>query len=130
METAQTLDEDTAEAAAIGEAITGLAAYSRFKGVQFVLGVNVADRTKFEHWGADNAEQIAAWITTPRNALRGLGEKLEAGHTRKIEGARPAASRGRHLSARTENLGVGFTRSALLPVIRETMKQIEAKWAS
>ena len=29
-----------------------------------------------------------------------------------------------------EDLGVGFTRSATLAHIRETMKQIEAKWAS
>ena len=29
-----------------------------------------------------------------------------------------------------QDLGVCFTRSATLPYIRETMKQIEAKWAS
>ncbi len=129
METAQTLDEDTAEAAAIGEAVTGLAAYSRFKGVQFVLGVQVSDRTKFEHWGADNAEQIAAWITNTSNALRGLGEKLEAGQLEKLEGL----GTQRHIAVvcgEQENLGVGFTRSAALPVIRDTIKKIEAKWAS
>jgi hypothetical protein len=129
METAQTLDEHTAEAAAIGEAISGLAAYSRFKGVQFVLGVQAADRTKYDHWGADNAEQIAAWITATSAALRGLGEKLEAGQLEQLEGL----GTQRHIAVvcgDEENLGVGFTRSAPLPVIRETLKQIEAKWAS
>jgi DNA invertase Pin-like site-specific DNA recombinase len=41
--------------------------------------------------------------------------------------------RGRHIAVvcgDEENLGVGFTRSASLPVIRDTLKQIEEKWAS
>ena len=57
------------------------------------------------------------------------GDKLEAGELTDLEGLGPQ----RHvavLAGDDEFLGVGFTRSALLPHIRETMKQIEAKWAS
>ncbi|HEX8296328.1 MAG TPA: response regulator, partial [Chthoniobacteraceae bacterium] len=127
METAQTLDERTADVAT--EEATGLAAYSRYKGVQFVVAVETADRTKFEHWGADNAEQIAAWIHSTNHALRGLGDKLQAGELEQIEGM----GLQRHIASicgDEEDLGVGYTRSASIDVIRETLKQIELKWAS
>jgi CheY-like chemotaxis protein len=127
METAQTLDE--AGLSGPGSPASGLAAFSRFKGVQFVLAVEAADKTQHEHWGCEDAERMAAWVHENGQALRALGEKLEAGELTDIEGLGPQ----RHiavLAGDDEYLGVGFTRSALLPHIRETMKQIEAKWAS
>lgn len=129
METAQTIDETKTDGPAGEEQLTGLAAYSRFKGVQFVLEVKTEDRTQYEHWGADSADEIATWVNATTRVLRALGEKLEAGQLQQIEGLGPQ----RHiaiLSGEAKSLGVGFTRSATLPVIRETMKQIEAKWAS
>src|ERR1700744_2657284 len=49
METAQTLDETGAEEAAAGDT-DSLANFSRYKGVQFVVAVEAADKSKFEHW--------------------------------------------------------------------------------
>ncbi|MEA3206961.1 MAG: hypothetical protein QOE70_18 [Chthoniobacter sp.] len=129
METAQTLDEALSHAEPDSPEATGLASYSRFKGVQFVVAVETADHHKFEHWGADNAEQIAAWINQTTRALRHLGDKLEAGQLEQFEGL----GLQRHLAVvcgDKEDLGVGFTRSASLPTIRETLKHIETKWAS
>jgi CheY-like chemotaxis protein len=128
METAQTLDEAKAEESADVDAST-LAGFSRYKGVQFVIAVEGADKTKFEHWAAENPDRMAAWIHNTTRALRVLGDKLEAGHLQEIEGLGPQ----RHIAILTsdeQDLGIGFTRSASLSHIRETMKQIEAKWAS
>jgi hypothetical protein len=97
--------------------------------VQFLIGVETSDPTKFEQWGAENAEQMAAWIHQTTGALRLLADKLEAGQLEQVEALGPQ----RHVAivcGDEEDLGVGFTRSAMLPVIRETMRQIEAKWAS
>jgi DNA-binding response OmpR family regulator len=128
METAQTMDEAKSEELTTEEG-SSLAGFSRYKGVQFVVAVETADKAKFEHWGAENADQMAAWIHQTTRAMRDLGERLEAGELEQIEALGPQ----RHvaiISNEQQDLGVGFTRSATLGHIRETMKQIEAKWAS
>jgi CheY-like chemotaxis protein len=127
MESAQTLDE-AAQPLTAADA-TGLAAYSRFKGVQFVLSVERDDPAGFDHWAAENPEAIAAWIHQTNRAARALGERLEAGELTGFEGLGPQRHLGVICGAR-QDLGVGFTRSAGLPAIRETLKQIETRWAS
>src|SRR5260221_6909437 len=84
METAQTLDEATAEDVT-GDEVSSLASFSRYKGVQFVIAVEGADKTKFEHWAAENPDRMAAWIHQTTRALRALGDKLEAGHLEQVE---------------------------------------------
>lgn len=128
METAQTMDEAKAEDENSPDS-NSLAGFSRYKGVQFVVAVEVADKNKFEHWGAENADQMASWIHETTRAMRHLGDRLEAGQLTQIEALGPQ----RHvaiISSDEQDLGVGFTRSATLAHIRETMKQVEAKWAS
>jgi CheY-like chemotaxis protein len=127
METAHTLDE--ASAVAEGSEAAGLAVFARYKGVQFAIAVSTTDRKKFDHWGCEDAEQIAAWLVETGAAMRQLGDQLEAGQLTDVEALGPQ----RHLAmlcSDEEFLGVGFTRSAELPHIRETMKQIEHRWAS
>ena len=127
METAQNLDEAAAEAA--GGDTVGLAAFARYKGVQFAVTVETGDKKKFEQWGCEDPGQMAAWMHETESALRALGDRLEAGQLTDIEALGPQ----RHvamLCGDEEVLGVGFTRSAVLPHVRETMKQIEHKWAS
>jgi hypothetical protein len=128
METAQTIDETETDLPPAEDA-NPLASFARYKGVQLVVAVDGADPTKVEHWGADNAEELAAWVHHTTRALHAVGERLEGGPLEQIEALGPQ----RHLaviSSDTQDLAVGFTRSALLPQIRETMKQIEAKWVS
>jgi hypothetical protein len=126
METAQTLDE--AGLTGPNASLTGVAAFSRFKGVQFAIEVGADDDKQIDNWACEDPEAMATWITNTTKALKALGDSLEAGDLTDIEGLGPQ----RHVAVLVgddENLGVGFTRSALLPHIRETMKQIEAKWA-
>jgi CheY-like chemotaxis protein len=127
METAQTLDESNPEQPS--DEVGGLAAYSRYKGVQFVVSVDREDPTSFEEWAAESPDETAAWIHATTRAMRGLGERLEAGELKRIEALGPQ----RHLAVLCgdrSDLGVGFTRSAGLAIIRENVKQIEARWVS
>ena len=128
METAQAMDESDAELPP-AEETSLLAGFARYKGVQCVVTVESTDAAKYEHWGAENPDEMAAWIHATTRAMRTLGERLEAGHLEKIEALGPQ----RHvaiLSGEAQDLGIGFTRSATLSYIRETMKQIEVRWAS
>ncbi|MEQ1858643.1 MAG: response regulator [Chthoniobacteraceae bacterium] len=129
METAQLLDESAVAADHVDPEATGLAAFARHKGVQFAVAVETADPGTFDHWGSENPDQISALIRCTAADLRELGDVLEAGQLEEVEALGPQ----RHIAILVgdeECLGVGFTRSAVLPHIRETMKQIEAKWVS
>jgi len=128
METAQLIDEAGGATSAPQDA-TGLAAFAHHKGVQFAVAVDTGDPGKFDQWGCENPDQIAICLHSISHDLRRLGDELEAGQLEEIEGLGPQ----RHLAALIgdgESLGIGFTRSAMLPHIRETMKLIESKWAS
>ena len=127
METAQSLDE----AAAADEKLTPetvLASFARFTGVQFSIAVEAGERVKYEHWGADEPAPLAMWIHDTSQAFKALGEQLKCGELQDVE----ALGAQRHLSIISgddEALGIGFTRALGLNQIRETLKQIEAKWA-
>jgi CheY-like chemotaxis protein len=128
METAQILDEAGATELPPSET-DGLSTFARYKGVQFAVAVETGDPGKFEQWGSENPDQIAVFIQATAHDLRKLSDELEAGQLEELEALGPQ----RHLAVLVgdeESLGVGFTRSAVLPHIRETMKQIEAKWVS
>jgi CheY-like chemotaxis protein/predicted regulator of Ras-like GTPase activity (Roadblock/LC7/MglB family) len=128
METAHTIDEAQA-AEEINQVTNPLAALSRYNGVQFVVAVEGADKAKFEHWGTENPDQVAAWIHETTRAMRTLGDRLEAGQLEHLEVLGPQGHMA-IISSDEQDLGVGFTRSATLSHIRETMKQIETKWGS
>jgi len=128
METAQLIDETASQAPEPGEA-DALAQFGRYKGVQFAVAVESGDASKFEQWGSENPDEIARFIHSVTTELRALSDVLTAGELEEIE----ALGSQRHLAVLvgdSESLGIGFTRSAVLPQIRETMKSIEAKWLS
>jgi hypothetical protein len=128
METAQMIDETNSDQVA-ASASEGLSTFGRYKGVQFAVAVESGDAKKFDQWGSENPDEIATFIHATSANLRKLSETLEAGQLEEIEAMGPQ----RHLAVLVgdeESLGIGFTRSVALPHIRETMKQVEAKWVS
>lgn len=129
METAQLIDESTATVEQAVSDESPLSAFARHKGVQFAVAVDMADSQHFDQWGSENPDQISAFIHATAADLHQLSDVLEAGQLEEIE----ALGSQRHIAVLVgdeECLGIGFTRSAVLPHIRETMKQIEAKWVS
>lgn len=126
METAHTLDQ--ADEATAQSPETTLASFSRFTGVQFAMSVELTDSKKCVHWGCEEPESLAAWVRKTTASFKSLGAKLQAGEILNIE----TIGQQRHLSilsGENEALGIGFTRALGVGQIRETMKQIEAKWA-
>ena len=105
-----------------------LSSFARFTGVQFSIAVDARDDAKYEHWGCDDPQPLAAWINESADAFRDLGKKLQAGELQAMH----SLGQQRHLSvlvADEEELAIGFTRALGLNQLRETLKQIEAKWA-
>lgn len=138
LDSAQSLDEaqagDGASAGAEGQpgAAPGGSVLKKIagtRGVEFVLSVSSADKTKFDSWGADNAEALAAWVQQTTHNLRGLGEKLNAGQFKQLEalGLRNSVA---FLSRGDQELCVGLQRTLTAEEIREAMKDISVKWAS
>lgn len=129
METAQTLDE-SAESDEFQELPPEalLSSFARFTGVQFAMAVDAMEQKRFEHWGCDDAAPLADWIHDLGKSFRDLGKKIKSGEMVEMY----ATGQQGHLSILTsdeEYLGIGFTRALGLNQQRETLKQIEAKWA-
>lgn len=128
METAQTMDEAEDITANPEQTPEGmLASFSRFTGVQFAMAVDLAGNSH-EHWGCDDPIALGDWISKTTQTFKQLGAKIQAGELLDIE----ALGQQRHLSILSgdeEALGIGFTRTLGIGQIRETLKQIEAKWA-
>ena len=139
LESAQALDEAQASsspavATAPGAAETGaapespLAPLTRFNGVEFVLTVS-PDSEKFECWGVENPEKLAAWIRQRLQQFRAMGESLGAGPLNQLDCVGPQ----NHLaivSKGSAGLCVGFHASLSQALVRETMPKIVEKWAS
>ena len=86
------------------------------------------DGNKHEHWGCDDPIALGDWISRTAKSFKQLGAKIQAGELLDIE----SLGHQRHLSILSgdeEALGIGFTRTLGIGQIRETLKQIEAKWA-
>jgi hypothetical protein len=129
METAQSMDE-ASDLSTVEKTTpeTVLASFARFTGVQFAIAVDSGEHMKYEHWGADEPAPIALWIRDNTAAFKALGEQLGCGELHDAE----TLGSQRHLSIISgddDALGIGFTRALGIRQIRETLKQIEAKWA-
>ena len=141
LESAQALDEAKADGPSETDLLRGggasapepgspLAPLARFNGVEFVLTVRHTDKEpKFEAWGAENAEHISKFVKEVVCSFRALGENLHTGQLNQFEGLGPQ----RHVAIASRlsiSLCVGFHRSLSQDLVRDTMQQIVAKWAS
>jgi len=141
LESAQALDEAKSNGANETDLLRGgsskepevgspLAPLARFNGVEFVLTVRHNDKEpKFEAWGAEDPDHLAAWVKRVGASFRSLGDSLHTGQLNQFEGLGPQ----RHVaivSKLNTSLCVGFHRSLSQDLVRNTMKQIVAKWAS
>lgn len=137
LEVSQAIDEAAGAAEAEAEsgapakpgAVSPLADLARFNGVEFVLSVHQEDRKKLESWGVEVPEKLAQWTHDSMDRIRALGDTLNAGNLTRVEVIGP--QRSVTISSRAgADLVVGFNRALSHDIVRETMKQIVAKWAS
>ncbi len=106
-----------------------LAALSRVDGVEFVMTVPAKADTAFDSWGLENADPLATWTRQTQKRLRELGEKLQTGDLKQIEGL--GLQRHVGIASRGDTqLCVGFKRTLTADQLHETLKNISIKWAS
>jgi len=137
LEVSQAIDEAAGAAeAAAGAVETGkqaavspLADLARFNGVEFVLSVREAEREKVESWGVELPEKLAQWTHQSMDRIRSLGDALRAGSVNRVEVIGPQRSVA-IVSRGGADLVVGFNRALSHDIVRETMKNVVAKWVS
>ncbi len=106
-----------------------LAALSRIDGVEFVMTVPADQKAAPDSWGLENSSPVAAWTRQTQKRLRDLGEKLQAGDLKQVEGLGLQRHIGIASRGDTE-LCVGFKRTLSADQLYETLKNISIKWAS
>jgi CheY-like chemotaxis protein len=134
LETAQALDEaeghttTTAPGETAAQPTSVTAEIARVSGVEFVLRVMAEKKQSVESWGLENVEQMSDWVRFVGQRFQALGERLQFGQFRQLEGF----GLQRHVAVTSQadtGLCVGFRRTLSPEQVRETMKHIVSKWA-
>ncbi|HTD65057.1 MAG TPA: hypothetical protein VK846_00825, partial [Candidatus Limnocylindria bacterium] len=133
LEIAQEMDEG---AAAHGDGLrmsldapSPLMGLTRFNGVQFVLSVGPEPRCEMKSWGLETPDHVSEWAHQSLKAFASLGDKLQVGQLQQITGMSPV----NHVAlaeCRKGELCVGFRSTLRSDEVRETMRNILAKWST
>lgn len=106
-----------------------LTALSRVDGVEFVMTVPSDENQACDSWGLENATPVANWTRRTQKRFRELGEKMQAGDLKQVQGLGLQRHVGIASRGDTE-LCVGFKRTLNSEQLSETLKNISIKWAS
>ena len=133
LEVAQAMDEagpPAEDALQLSEESTSpLMGLSRFNGVQFVLAVGPRPTCETKSWGLESPDQMSEWTQDAIKTFAELGDYLQVGPLQQVNGM----SSGSHIGLAESNKGdlcVGFRSSLRADEVRETMRNILAKWAA
>lgn len=135
LELAQEMDEAGGPAAHkngahVGmDGMTPIMSLTRFEGVQFVLSVGMEPRCELKSWGLETPDRVSDWMQQSLKSFSELGDFLQVGPVQQIT----ALSTANHLALADSNKGdlcVGFRSSLRSDEVRETMRNILAKWES
>lgn len=135
LEIAQELDESVnRQNGAAGDhpddaAVSPLLSLTRLNGVEWVLTVGVGPKHKVNSWGLESPEHVSEWTTRSLKAFAELGERLQAGPLQQVTAMSPS----NHVALASSGRGpvaVGFKSTLRSDEVRETMRNILAKWVS
>ena len=102
---------------------------ARFDGVQFVLSVGPEPSGETKSWGLEAPEQVSEWMQKSLESFTALGEELQLGPAQQVT----AMGAGSHVALAESVKGelcVGFRSSLRSDEVRDTMRNIIAKWAA
>jgi hypothetical protein len=135
LEVAQAMDE-AGGAAANGEGLhlsgdpaSPLMPLARFNGVQFVLSIGPRPHCETKSWGLESPDHISEWTQDSVKAFVDLGDHLQVGPLQQMTGMSLSSHVALADSAKGE-LCVGFRSTLRSDEVRETMRNILAKWAA
>jgi len=101
---------------------------AKFKGVEFVLAATGGVDNKFDAWGLQNPGPLAQWARVTQESFQKIGDKIQAGEINDIVGLGPHQNMG--MAPYGEALlCAGYERSLPPAELRETLKEMVAKWA-
>ena len=135
LEIAQAMDEAAGVSAAGSngngstELTSPLLALTRFNGVQFVIASSGGRKGDTQSWGLETPDHVSEWTARSLKSFVELGDRLQAGPLQQLTGMSP----GSHVAIAESGGGeicVGFRSSLRSDEVRETMRNILAKWAS
>ncbi|HMJ90768.1 MAG TPA: response regulator [Candidatus Acidoferrum sp.] len=106
-----------------------LMALTRFSGVQWVLSVGAAPKFNVQSWGLETPDQVSDWATESLKSFAELGDKLQAGPLQQIT-AMSASNHVAFADSIKGELCVGFRSTLKSDEVRESMRNILAKWLS
>ncbi len=136
LESAQAIDEagstsffTAASLTQSASSASPLAGLTHFEGVQFVLTVGPEPKHELVSWGMESPEPVSDWMKKSLENFRELGDRLHVGDLQQVTGMSAQSHVALASCARGE-LCVGFRPALLSDEVRETMKNILAKWAS
>lgn len=122
----QQLGEGEAEATSRDQLVSQL---TRFEGMEFLLALGSGEANAKVACGLENPKSMAAWARQNLDRFRSLGEKLQAGPLRTLEGMGPQRNVAVTSQGDTE-FCVGWRHSMSSGEIGENMKKVLALWAS
>jgi CheY-like chemotaxis protein len=134
LEIAQAMDE-AGGMSPPGDAQTGdkenspLMSLTRFEGVQFVLSSAPGPRGEITSWGLESPDHVCEWTTQALKSFTELGDRLNLGPLQQVTALSPTTHVALADSEKGE-LCVGFRSNLRSDQVRETMRNILAKWAA
>jgi CheY-like chemotaxis protein len=134
LEIAQAMDEagpsgDGDPLQTSGEASSPLMGLTRFSGVQFVLSMGPRPSCEIRSWGLETAEHVSEWAQESLKSFADLGDWLQVGPLQQVTAMSPASHVALAESVKGD-LCVGFRSTLRSDEVRETMRNILAKWSS
>jgi CheY-like chemotaxis protein len=106
-----------------------LMSLTRFEGVQFVLSASSGPRGEINSWGLESPDHVCEWALRALKSFTELGERLNLGPVQQVTALSPTTHVALADSAKGE-LCVGFRSNLRSDQVRETMRNILAKWAA
>jgi hypothetical protein len=102
---------------------------TRFEGVQFVLSIGPGPRGETKSWGLESPDHVSEWTIQALKSFSELGDRLNLGALQQVTGM----SASTHVALADSEKGelcVGFRSNLRSDEVRETMRNILAKWAA
>jgi CheY-like chemotaxis protein len=102
---------------------------TRFNGVQWVLNVGPAPKFKVQSWGLEAPGEVSDWTSAALKSFGDLGDKLNVGPLQQMT-AMSATNHVAFADSVKGELAVGFRTTLRSDEVRESMRNILAKWVS
>lgn len=134
LEVAQALDEAGSGVAPLapidpGAPSSPLMALTRFNGVQWILSISPAPKFEVQSWGLESPDQVSDWASDALKSFADLGDRLQAGPLQQVT-AMSAQNHVAFADSVKGELCVGFRSTLKSDEVRESMRNILAKWLS